>query len=34
MKKKWIFWLGIGLLALAIPAQENKTASWRPKKAP
>ena len=25
MKKKWIFWLGIWLLALAIPAQENKT---------
>lgn len=24
MKKKWIFWLGAGLLALAVPAQENK----------
>jgi len=25
MKRKWIFWLGAGLLALAVPAQEKKT---------
>jgi peptidylprolyl isomerase len=24
MKRKWIFWLGVGLLALAVPAQESK----------